>query len=88
MTDVDSTLKERGARYGATYMQDAATALAIIGVYESSNNWHMLAADQKHALIMIAVKQARILNGDPDYSDNWHDIQGYARLVEKRLTER
>ena len=34
---------------------------------------------------MIASKIARIVNGDPDYADNWHDIAGYARLVEKEL---
>ena len=27
----------------------------------------------------------RILNGDPDYADSWHDIIGYTRLVEVRL---
>src|SRR5690606_10084595 len=30
-------------------------------------------------------KIARILIGDPNYADNWHDIQGYAKLVEERL---
>lgn len=34
---------------------------------------------------MIFQKISRIVNGDPDYADNWHDIQGYARLVEERL---
>jgi len=40
---------------------------------------------KKQALTVIADKIARILNGDHDYSENWHDIQGYARLVEERL---
>jgi len=34
---------------------------------------------------MIAHKIGRILNGDPDYQDSWHDIIGYARLVERQL---
>ena len=34
---------------------------------------------------VIADKVARMLNGDPDYVDNWHDIIGYATLVETRL---
>ena len=33
----------------------------------------------------IADKIGRILSGDPNYADNWHDIQGYAKLVEDRL---
>lgn len=34
---------------------------------------------------MQAHKQARILNGDPNYADSWHDIAGYATLVEQEL---
>ena len=26
-----------------------------------------------------------IITGDPDYSDNWHDIAGYATLVEQEI---
>ena len=42
-------------------------------------------ATQREGLKAILQKIARILNGDPNYADNWHDIQGYARLVEERL---
>ena len=41
--------------------------------------------DQREALEMIAHKIARILNGDPNYADNWIDIAGYATLVANRL---
>ena len=34
---------------------------------------------------MVAHKIGRILNGDPNYIDSWHDIIGYTRLVEQRL---
>lgn len=34
---------------------------------------------------MIAHKIARILNGDPNYADNWHDIAGYATLIDLQL---
>ena len=30
---------------------------------------------------MNAQKVGRILNGDPNWSDSWHDIAGYAQLV-------
>jgi hypothetical protein len=39
----------------------------------------------KQALSTIADKIARILNGDPYYVDNWHDIIGYAKLIEDRI---
>lgn len=41
--------------------------------------------DQREALEMIAHKIARILNGDPNYADSWHDVAGYATLVADRL---
>jgi hypothetical protein len=34
---------------------------------------------------MIQHKIARILNGDPNYHDSWHDIGGYSKLVADRL---
>ncbi len=37
---------------------------------------------------VIADKIARILNGDPNYKDNWHDIQGYAKLAEDRCVHK
>jgi hypothetical protein len=48
----------------------------------------MLAPDQREALEMIVVKIARIINGDPNCADSWRDIEGYARLVAERLSEK
>jgi hypothetical protein len=50
-----------------------------------SPNWTALSDDKKEALETIAVKMGRILNGDPEYADSWHDIAGYAKLVEDSL---
>ena len=41
--------------------------------------------DMRESLEMVAHKVARILNGNPTNVDSWHDIAGYAALVEKRL---
>ena len=41
---------------------------------------------QREALEMIASKLARILNGDNNYADSYHDIGGYSKLVEDDLT--
>ena len=38
-----------------------------------------LSHDQKEALDMIAHKIARILNGDPNHHDHWHDIAEIGR---------
>jgi hypothetical protein len=36
---------------------------------------------------MICNKLARIVNGNPYYRDSWHDIVGYAALVDTLLEE-
>lgn len=84
MNDVQDTIAQRGARYG-DYATQCGVAQAIKAAMADSLNWAGLAPDQREALEMIASKVARILNGDPDYHDNWHDIGGYAKLVEARL---
>jgi len=82
---VDETLAERGARYG-DFSEHASVAQRLQDVMRGAAiGWFGLAPFQKQALTVIADKIARILTGDPDYDDNWHDIQGYAKLVEDRL---
>lgn len=84
MTTVAATLAERGSRYGA-FADHARIAQGIQDVMRAHPNWDRLDLDMKQALTVIADKIARILNGDPFYLDNWHDIQGYAKLIEDRL---
>lgn len=84
MTDIDTTLAERGNRYGF-FAEHARITQAIKAAMADSPNWAKLADDQKEALEMIAHKAGRILNGDPDYHDSWHDIVGYTKLVADRL---
>jgi hypothetical protein len=88
MSDVSETLDERGSRYGS-FETHAIISQALQDVMRGTDtiktNWDYLSPDMAQALSVIADKIARILNGDPTYLDNWHDIQGYARLVEKRL---
>jgi hypothetical protein len=81
---VAQTLNERGSRYGS-FDTHAAITQEIKSVMQATGNWRLLAHDQREALEMIAHKIGRILNGDPNYSDSWHDIAGYASLVDARL---
>lgn len=83
---VTDTLVERGKRYGkfkdhAYISQDLKQV--VYRSLDGNNNY--LAPDQKEALEMICHKIARILNGDPNYADSWHDIAGYASLIADRL---
>ena len=81
---VDATLGERGSRYGS-FAGHAHIAQSIKRAMRDSPNWSGLSDDKKEALEMVAHKIGRILNGDPEYVDSWHDIIGYTRLVEKIL---
>ena len=81
---ISVTLDERGKRYG-TFTGHAKITQALKAAMADSLNWSTLADDQREALEMVAHKIGRILNGDPDYHDSWHDIVGYAKLVADRL---
>lgn len=84
--DINKTLTERGERYGA-FIGHAEIAQRLKGVVftYTSVRRKELDFDQQEALDMICHKIARIINGDPNYADSWHDIAGYAQLVADRL---
>lgn len=81
---VDSTLAERGNRYGK-FSGHADLTQNLKDTMRVHDGWNDLNASQREALEMIAHKIGRILNGDPNYADSWHDIAGYAKLVDNQL---
>lgn len=84
LTDIDKTLAERGNRYG-DFQEHARITQNIKKAMADSPNWKDLSDDKRETLDMIAHKVGRILNGDPEYADSWHDIIGYTKLVENTL---
>ena len=82
---INKTLEQRGERYGK-FKDVAATTYALQEILRNAKNHKHMTDDQVIALDMICNKMARIVNGDPNYSDNWHDIAGYATLVEQELS--
>lgn len=83
--DISTTLVKRGNRYGAFFAVQCVVAQGIKDAMQSGVNWERLSPDKKESLQMIATKISRILNGDPEYHDSWHDIAGYAKLVADTL---
>ena len=81
---INKTLEQRGERYGK-FKDVAATTYALQEILRNAKNHEHMTDDQVIALDMICNKMARIVNGDPSYTDNWHDISGYATLVEQEL---
>lgn len=82
--DINETLKERGSRYG-TFGEHGRITQAIKDALRSGKSWPLMLPDQREAVDMIAHKLGRIVGGDPNYSDSWHDIIGYTKLIEDRL---
>lgn len=79
---VENTLKERGARYGS-FEEHATIAQAIQDAFRVyPKKWDRLPPVVKQGFTTLADKFARAINGDPMYDDNYHDIGGYAKLME------
>lgn len=81
---VDETLTQRGSKYG-DYGQMCSVIQGLKKVMQESPNWEHLPPEQKEALELIATKQGRILTGDFNEPDNYHDIEGYARLAKNSI---
>lgn len=82
-------LKERGSRYGQ-FINQAGIAQGIHmmieqGMKVTGKTRMSFHCDELEAINMIVNKLARIINGDPHYSDSWRDIAGYSTLVADRL---
>ena len=83
---IEATLAERQAQYGC--FEDVAfvteNIMAVLSKVRT-NGLNDLPHTHRMALYMIASKMARIVNGDFNYRDNWHDIGGYSKLIEDLL---
>ena len=86
MQDIEATLEERGTRYG-DFADHAYITQNLKKAMVDSPNWEKLSPSMKECLEMVAHKIGRILNGDPEYADSWHDIIGYTRLIEQQLEQ-
>lgn len=81
---IDVTLSERGSRYGR--FKDGAEIMQHLKDYaRSTPGWNKMKPIQRESLDMIFHKIGRILNGDPDYADSWHDVCGFSKLVDDYL---
>ena len=83
---IDETLAERQAQYGC-FEDVAFVTESIMGILSKvrGNGLQDLPNPHRMALYMIASKMARIVNGDFNHLDSWHDIGGYAKLIEKLI---
>lgn len=79
--DVSNTLSQRASRYGC-FEDVARITQMIIDALNNYSNYKSMPNAHKESIHMIASKIARICCGDHNYKDSWHDISGYAKLIE------
>jgi len=83
--DISELITERGNKYGA-FKDGAEIMRDLKNAMHSTDGWEKLSPSQQEALDMIQHKIGRVLNGDPNYDDNWKDIAGYATLIAEELS--
>lgn len=80
---IDETLAQRGTRYGSfkDHAEISQVLQQVMLRHAAKTHKKPMPPYMVEALIMIAHKLARIVNGDPMYDDNWRDLSGYSQLV-------
>jgi hypothetical protein len=81
-SSLENTLNERGQQYG-NFSNQAEIAQKLKGVVYAEEGYERLSSAHREALDIILHKISRIINGNPNYVDNWHDIAGYATLIQQ-----
>ena len=81
--DTQQTLNERQSQYG-DFKDVAEMTQGLLFVMEQYG-YKDMPDMHKEALHMICSKMARIVNGDHNHLDSWHDIGGYAKLIENNI---
>ena len=81
MESISKTLKTRRNAHG-DYATSARFKSEMLDLCERTTNWHRLDGVAKETIRMIVEKLGRVLHGDPTFTDHWHDIAGYATLME------
>jgi len=81
---VAATLAERETQYG-NFLIKAGKIQRLKEEMRHAPGWERMPDDMRESLEMIATKIGRILYGDPNHFDSWHDIAGYAKLIADRI---
>lgn len=88
MSDIEATLSDRQKTHGSFYVHAETTqSLKDVILAKQQVTGNCLSAAHQEALDMICHKIGRIVAGDSNYTDHWHDIAGYAILGEKACTK-
>jgi len=84
MNDLNKTLAKRRLQHGP-FERHALIEIELRKVAEKYSP--IFTPVQEIGFSMILHKIARILNGGHKQSDTWHDIAGYATIIEKEILD-
>ena len=77
--DINVSLSKKEKTH-CIYKETANLSQSLKDVMRSGRNWQNLNDQQKESLECIAMKLARLLNGNQNHRDHWDDVAGYATL--------
>jgi hypothetical protein len=84
---INETLAQRSNTHGS-FKDNSEVSQSLKSVIRNHPHYAALSADKKEAIDMICHKLARIMAGNPEHADHWHDVAGYATLVDNDLLDR
>jgi len=87
MTDIEKTLKERGATYG-DFDAISSVTQSLKDVFRQGPCWRSLGATTQEGLDMLATKIARAICANGEYDDTFRDLVGYSQLLFKDIDSR
>lgn len=82
---IKETLESRKNAHGS-FWESSATCTRLKDTMMSTPNWTVMEPAKQRALEMVMEKVSRILWGDHNFADHWHDIAGYVSLIDNYLT--
>lgn len=78
----EALLDERNSTHGS-FIVNSRVGQSLKDVIRRELSYRDLPLIHREALDFIFSKIGRIMAGQYDYNDHWHDIAGYAKLPEK-----
>ena len=86
---VDDTLKQRGSVYGPyeKVVEARAIIMDTLKVHFKRQNNYQMPGDIEMMFNDVVLKLVRAAS-KPKYTDSWHDLGGYAKLIERVMNDR
>ncbi len=85
--NIEHTLQERKETHGE-FKDVAYTSQLLKNVIKNTGkNYEELSHSKTEAIENILQKLSRLVNGDSNHIDSWHDICGYSQLIIEEIQD-